>query len=79
MQILVPTTLSYSKKNQNDSLPPVMNDADAVSPQNIKLTYNFGAIHKHNHEAIIRFHKPNKEKNLQHFMNQTDVILPLER
>ena len=72
-------TVIYSEKNQDDSLPSVMNDADVVSPKKIKLTDNFGAMHKHNCEAIIQFHKPNKEESTRLFPNQTDVILTLER
>ena len=47
-----------------------MNDADAVSPQKIKLT------DKYNREAIIRFHKPNKKKNPQDFF-RTKLMLYL--
>ena len=62
-----------------------MNDADAVSPQKRKLTDNFGAMHKRNREAIIQFHKPNKEKNpksknqddsLPSVMNNADAVSP---
>ena len=67
-------TVIYSEKNQDDSLSSVMNDADAVSPQKIKLTDNFGAMHKRNHEAIIRFHKPNKEKTF--FQTKLMLYLP---
>ena len=37
-------TVIYAKKYQDDSLPSVMNDADAVSPQKIKLTDKCGAM-----------------------------------
>ena len=60
-------TVIYCDENQDDSLPAVMNDADAVSLRKIKLTNNFGTMHKRNREAIIRFHKPNKEKSPQDF------------
>ena len=66
-------TVIYSEKNQDNSLPPVINDADAVLPQKIKLTDNFGAMHKRNRETIIQFHKPNKEKNLKDFF-QTKLM-----
>ena len=55
-------TVIYSEKYEADSLPSVMNDADAVSPQKIKLTDNFGAMHKRNREAIIWFHKPTRRR-----------------
>ena len=39
----------------------------SISLKKIKLTDNFGTMHKRTREAIIRFHKPNKEKNPQDF------------
>ena len=71
-------TVVNSEKNQDHSLPPAMNDVDSVSLQKIKLKLknNFGAMHKRNDEAIIRFHKPKKEKNLQDFF-QTKLMLYL--
>ena len=66
----------YCDENLDDSLPAVMNDADAVSLRKIKLTNNFGKMHKRNCEAIIRFHKPNKEMNPQDF-SRTKVMLYL--
>ena len=69
-------TVVYHDETQEDSSPPIMNDNDAVTLHKIKLTHNFGTMHNRSHEAIIRFHKPNKDKNRQDFFG-TKLMLYL--
>ena len=57
----------YKDENQ-DSLPLMSDNTSTL--HTIKLTNNYGTMHKRSREAIICFHQPNKDKNCNEFFEQ---------
>ena len=57
-------TVIYKDESQ-DSLPLMSDNTSTL--HTIKLTNNYGTMHKRSREAIIRFHQPNKDKNCNEF------------
>ena len=68
-------TVIYKDENQ-DSLPLMSDNTSTL--HTIKLTNNYGTMHKCSREAIIRFHQPNKDKNCNEFF-RTKLMLYLPR
>ena len=66
-------TVIYKDENQ-DSLPLMSDNTSTL--HTIKLTNNYGTMHKRSREAIIRFHQPNKDKNCNEFF-RTKLMLYL--